>query len=161
IRLDDGRVAVCMGDATGHGAASAMMMAMTQSHLHAELRRDADPAAAVSTVNRYMSERSAGGRVGSLWVGGVGAEGGGRDVGAGGAGQGQWVGGGRGEPVRKVQSEEPRGTGIPVGIDASHEYRTSRLQLTPGDRLVVYSDGLVEQRDARGEQFGAERFGSA
>jgi sigma-B regulation protein RsbU (phosphoserine phosphatase) len=151
IRLDDGRVAVCMGDATGHGAASAMMMALTQSHLHAELRRDGDPAAAVSAVNRYMSQRSAGGRFVSLWIGVFDRDGSVRYVDA---GHGHWLVGGRAEPLRRVQSA----SGIPVGIDADHPYQNSRVLLSPGDRLVVYSDGLVEQRDQHGHPFGNERL---
>lgn len=154
IRLDDGRVAVCMGDATGHGAASAMMMALAQSHLHAELRRDGDPAVAATAVNRYLSQRSAGGRFVSLWIGVFDRDGSVRYVDA---GHGHWVVGGRAEPLRRVQSP----SGIPVGIDADHVYRNSRLLLSPGDRLVVYSDGLVEQRSQRGEPFGQARLVAA
>lgn len=151
INISPGRVAICMGDAAGHGAASAMMMAMTQSHLYAELRRDADPAAAVQAVNRYMSGRSAAGRFVSLWVGVFEADGTVRYVDA---GHGHWLVGAAGQPVRKVQSA----TGIPVGIDAEYAYEACRLQLAPGDRVVVYSDGLIEQRDAHSEQFGVDRF---
>src|SRR5262249_4009123 len=69
IGLPGGRVAVCLGDVAGHGVGSALLMAMTQSHLHAELRRSEDPAEALSGVNRYLCERVGGGWFVSLWVG--------------------------------------------------------------------------------------------
>lgn len=42
------------------------------------------------------------------------------------------------------------GLGLPVVV--------SREQLEPGDRLLLYTDGIVDARDAAGRRFGRERF---
>ncbi|MFI9345235.1 PP2C family protein-serine/threonine phosphatase [Streptomyces sp. NPDC052773] len=46
----------------------------------------------------------------------------------------------------------PMGTGLGLPI------AVSRRQLQPGDRLLLYTDGVVEARDADGREFGRDRF---
>jgi sigma-B regulation protein RsbU (phosphoserine phosphatase) len=48
--------------------------------------------------------------------------------------------------------------GLPLGIQAEAEYRPGTLTLDPGDRLMVYTDGVVEARNAREEEFGLARL---
>lgn len=46
----------------------------------------------------------------------------------------------------------PMGTGFELPVTVCRE------QLQPGDRLVLYTDGVVEARDAAGDEFGKDRF---
>lgn len=46
----------------------------------------------------------------------------------------------------------------PMGADLHLPMTECGEQLEPGDRLVLYTDGVVEARDALGRQFGRERF---
>jgi sigma-B regulation protein RsbU (phosphoserine phosphatase) len=48
--------------------------------------------------------------------------------------------------------------GSPVGMWPEMEYETVSATLRPGDRLVLYSDGVVECANPSGEQFGEERL---
>jgi len=41
---------------------------------------------------------------------------------------------------------------------AEADYDTTALHLAPGDRLTLYTDGLLEARNAAGELFGFERI---
>jgi sigma-B regulation protein RsbU (phosphoserine phosphatase) len=51
-------------------------------------------------------------------------------------------------------------TGFPLGLGFDKEpYDEMSLQLSPGDLLVFYSDGIVETMRADGTEFGTERFG--
>src|SRR5262249_43073927 len=48
-------------------------------------------------------------------------------------------------------------TGLPIGVETGH-YQEQVVQLQPTDRLVLYSDGVTETRNADGEHFGIQRF---
>ncbi|MCB9850812.1 MAG: serine/threonine-protein phosphatase [Phycisphaerales bacterium] len=44
--------------------------------------------------------------------------------------------------------------GLPLGVVDDAEYATARVATQPGDVLAVYTDGVIEVFDARGEQLG-------
>jgi sigma-B regulation protein RsbU (phosphoserine phosphatase) len=46
----------------------------------------------------------------------------------------------------------------PIGFHETPHYSEQRLRLAPGDRVYLYSDGIVEALDGSGQQFGNERF---
>jgi len=48
--------------------------------------------------------------------------------------------------------------GVPVGVLAEPAYTARLLDLRAGARLVLYSDGVTDCRDAAGEAFGPERL---
>jgi serine phosphatase RsbU (regulator of sigma subunit) len=52
-------------------------------------------------------------------------------------------------------------TGFPIGMLDEVEYEESAIDLQPGDRLYLYSDGLTEEVNADVEEFGNERLLSA
>jgi sigma-B regulation protein RsbU (phosphoserine phosphatase) len=53
----------------------------------------------------------------------------------------------------------PDAGGFPIAILDGAEYEDALVQLQPGDRLYLYSDGVIEQTDGGGdEQFGAVRL---
>jgi sigma-B regulation protein RsbU (phosphoserine phosphatase) len=145
LPLDDGRVAFVLGDVSGHGAGSAMLMATTQSHLHAELRDGQGPAAAVTAVNEYLSARTLGGRFVSLWVGLFARDGTVEYVDA---GHGYWMHLPSGEGAHEAEM------GIPVGIDGGRRYESRTIRLSPGERVLAFSDGMIEQRRPGGLEFG-------
>ncbi|WP_445281874.1 PP2C family protein-serine/threonine phosphatase [Streptomyces sp. DSM 118148] len=46
----------------------------------------------------------------------------------------------------------PMGVALGLPVTVSHD------QMHPGDRLVLYTDGIIEARDTHGREFGLERF---
>ncbi|MDX2029931.1 MAG: SpoIIE family protein phosphatase [Blastocatellia bacterium] len=61
---------------------------------------------------------------------------------------------------RDARIEKLECGGTVLGLFADAEYESDQLRLEPGDILLAYTDGVVESRNRRGEEFGEERLGS-
>jgi len=48
--------------------------------------------------------------------------------------------------------------GVPVGLVEGHQYQSRAIRLEPGDRLLIYSDGLTEASNQAGEMLGMDRL---
>lgn len=151
FELDEQRVGICFGDVTGQGATAAILMAAILSHLRAALARYGEPAQATCDVNRYIADSSPAHMFASLWVGVF-------DRGDGvlkyvDAGHGHWF-------IRRsgqAAQHAPKPGGLLVGIDGDYAYETAEFRFEPGDRIVLYSDGVIEQMSPDGEAFETER----
>jgi serine phosphatase RsbU (regulator of sigma subunit) len=51
--------------------------------------------------------------------------------------------------------------GFMLGIMPDEQYREKTVQLEPGDRLCLYTDGLIEARNEMGEGYGTDRLQGA
>jgi len=60
-----------------------------------------------------------------------------------------------GEQITPIDS-----TGLPIGMFGRESYSTSRVTLTKGDRLLIYTDGLSEARDTSNTEYGDQRLES-
>src|SRR5580765_4359708 len=49
-------------------------------------------------------------------------------------------------------------TGLPMGVFCSESFSVSRVQMSKGDTLFLYTDGLSESLDGAGNEYGAERL---
>jgi sigma-B regulation protein RsbU (phosphoserine phosphatase) len=49
-------------------------------------------------------------------------------------------------------------TGLPVGVFCSESFSVNRVQMSKGDTLFLYTDGLSESLDGAGNEYGAERL---
>ena len=56
----------------------------------------------------------------------------------------------------EVECLEP--TSFPIGLFPDFEFPQQECQLLPGDKLVIYSDGVSEAENFSAEQFGEERL---
>lgn len=155
IEIDADRAAVVIGDVVGHGFGPAVLMAAAQSHLNTLLRSEPDPAAAVASLNRDLAKRDGAGRFITLWVGIFDRV----------SGMLTAVDAGHGYTLRMTVGGTPTplriGAGIPVGVDADHVYRAETIPLGEGDRVLLFSDGLVEERGKDGQPFGVEGVAAA
>lgn len=53
---------------------------------------------------------------------------------------------------------ETKGDTFPLGILDEADYQETRLKLSPGDRVIFYTDGIVEAMNSRNEMFGFDRL---
>jgi len=150
VDLGGGRVAIFLGDVAGKGIGAAILMATAQTHLNASLKVHNDAAKAVTEVNAYISQHSAANKFISLWLGIFDSND--RSVSFVDAGHGHWLCITPGKAVHRIESAG----GIPLGIDKDFEYTAERLEITPESRVILFSDGVVEQPGPEG-LYGLQR----
>jgi serine phosphatase RsbU (regulator of sigma subunit) len=56
------------------------------------------------------------------------------------------------------ETAELEATGVPVGLLEGSKYELAGRQLSPGEKIVIYTDGVTEAQDARGAFFGRKRL---
>lgn len=146
----DGRLGMLVGDASGKGVAAALMMASVQASLRtASVFTGEDLAALLRVVNAQACASSLADRYATLFYGVLDRA----------ARTLRYVNAGHNPPAvlhrdGSVDWLEP--TGAPVGLfpDAILQEREVRLQ--PGDRVLAYTDGVVEAASPSGEEWGVE-----
>ena len=55
-------------------------------------------------------------------------------------------------------TEERDTSNLQLGVMAAAVYEQDQISLTPGDRVVIFTDGLLEAKDRHGEPFGVRRL---
>jgi len=139
IVLSDTKLAVALGDVTGHGIAASVLMTAAQGFLHAALQEHADAARAVADLNRFVNPRRSDDKFVTAWVAVFDSE----------AQTISYVDAGHGYALMLDPGGGTtmlaEGDGLPIGLFAEAEYKSVTKPLAPGGRAVVISDGLVEQ----------------
>jgi sigma-B regulation protein RsbU (phosphoserine phosphatase) len=126
-------------------------MTAVLSSLRAALARYGDPSRAIKDVNRYIAERSPDHMFVSLWVGVFDSA---KSIlSYVDAGHGHWFT--KHGADAPVEAEKPGG--LLVGIDPDYPYEALSTTLRPRDRLIIYSDGIIEQTNPAGEAFEKSR----
>ena len=149
LPLGGGYVGLVIADVSGHGVGSAMMMTSFRMALLTELSREFSPARALRRVNNLLYRDCD--RAG-MFVSAVLA------VYEPLTGNLQYANAGHNPPrMRKRARREVMrlpATGVPIGMFEDMAYEESSVILEPGDALVLYTDGLVENRNAAGISLG-------
>lgn len=153
VVLPDGSLALLFGDASGHGMAAGLVMAVAHAGFRTQLDVDPSPRVMMQALNRILC--ATGGTrsfFSALYV--LARP------------DGSFSATVAGHPppaiiTRDGVIRERLGVGsYPLGIRATLEWEPIEGTLTPGETLLLYSDGLYETRDDRGNAFGEERIES-
>jgi hypothetical protein len=149
--LGPGRLALVVGDVTGHGVASGLVLSGVRSSLNL-LRDDmATPSAVLDRVNLMLKRTSAPRMHMTLAVAVL--ERAGRTAVVSTAGHPPLLARRADGGVIEVGSGS-----FPLGAMERARYGEDRIALATGDVLLLYSDGLVETIGSGGDQFGWERL---
>ncbi|MGY1662265.1 SpoIIE family protein phosphatase [Geodermatophilus sp. SYSU D00705] len=139
VPLPSGRVSVVIGDVAGHGLAAAAITAQLRHALRAHLLRDAGPGAALSGLGALVAALLPG-ELATAVVAEVDPATGAVAVASAGH-----------LPVLHAAAGGATlvtaGRGPALGLLDRADYPEARLQLDAEDRLLLFSDGLVERRD--------------
>ena len=157
VQLRDGRWLLLIADASGHGPAAAVVMAMLHAILHATSHSTPSPAALMQHLNRQLCAK----RIESSFVTAFLAF---YDPAAPSL---TYTRAGHPPPLLRHADPADRFTqlsnagGIPLGIDPDFDYLEQTLPLSPGDTLVLYTDGISEAVSPSREMFDIPGIQSA
>ena len=150
LSLDDGRLAVVLGDVTGKGIAAAADMAMAKYAFRALARLYPEPPEFLRRVNEIVNEEVALGKFVTMAYALVDA------------GAGRVACASAGHPPARVvhpdgRVDEVAARGLALGIERAQEYAEEVLALEPGATVVLHTDGVLEAR-RDGELYGDARL---
>ena len=147
VPMPDGRLAVFFGDASGHGMAAGLVMAVAHAAFRTQIDVDPSPSAVLGSLNRILC-RTGGPRSFFTCCYVLLSP------------DGEYVAMMAGHPpMLKIgldgRVKERIGWGsYPLGIKGNLAYRELRGCIEPGERLLLHSDGLTEARNANDHEFG-------
>ncbi len=152
LALEDGRLAVAVGDVAGHGVSSGLVMSMTRSALAVQVTFDPEVEAVFATLNRMVFQSARKRLLATLCYALI-------------------------DPARREMSYASAGHLFPYRIDGAGgvkalesisyplgvrdriEVRERSARLESGDLLFLFSDGVVEARPANSDElFGFDRL---
>ncbi|MBA3717882.1 MAG: SpoIIE family protein phosphatase, partial [Actinobacteria bacterium] len=150
LALPDGRLAVVLGDVTGHGIEAAADMAMAKFVFRSLAREHPEPDDFLASANEVVTSEIGFGKFITLVYVLVDADAG--EVACANAGH---------PPPRLVGRDgtiaDFPSRGLALGIDPGQTYEEVRVPFEVGAALVLYTDGIVEQRRDK-EMYGTERL---
>jgi sigma-B regulation protein RsbU (phosphoserine phosphatase) len=150
FNLADGRLGFAVGDVSGKGVPAALMAAKIQGILSAQSFVDLPLPEVIAKVNGILTERRIEYTFATFFFGIL--DGGGNCT---------YTNAGHIPPIvvkpDGSMSEMAEG-GTVLGLFADEKYESATTQVTPGDHVILFTDGVLEARNPAGEQYGKQRI---
>lgn len=150
--LPDGRLALTVGDASGHGMAAGLVMAIANATLETAMDLDPSPERVLALLNRTLCRTGTNRTFMSVFYAVLTPE----------TGELEYVCAGHPFPVlRRADGtlEELGCGGFPLGLRDPLPVTRQTVTIQPGDLMLLYTDGLAEAIDVSvKEAFGYERI---
>ena len=147
--LPDGRIALLIADVAGKGLGAALLTTMLRGALSG-MTLGVDPVKVFNHLNQFLCQRAAVGSCATMFFGLLGLD-----------GALEFLRAGHPSPLLLRQGEvsELYSTGsLPMGLFEKEIFTSSRIQLEPGDTLLLYTDGVTEAEDNDRNLFQDERL---
>jgi steroid delta-isomerase-like uncharacterized protein len=153
FELEDGRVGVVVGDATGKGVPAALVVTATYSMLRAVAQAlgSFSPGEVLAQVNETLLARIPSNMFVTCFYAILDPK----------SATLSYANAGHDLPYlrrRGGDAEELRARGMPLGLMSRMSYEEGEASLREEDSVLFYSDGLVEAHDPKGEMFGFPRL---
>jgi sigma-B regulation protein RsbU (phosphoserine phosphatase) len=145
-----GRAGLCIADVTGKGMPAALLMSNLQATVKTFATELTEPAALCDRVNRIMAANLSPGRFITLFYGRLDTS----------ARTLFYANAGHNPPLllrADGRCERLEAGGLLLGSFPDARFEQAEIPLAPGDRLLLYTDGVTEAMNAQGELYGEER----
>lgn len=149
VERNAGELAFTVADVSGKGTSAALLTAVVQGLLAGEAESADSPAQVCSRLNRSLCRRAIASKFVTVFYGQLDRD---RRL--------HYCNAGHNAPFLVTASGVVRleTGGMPVGLFNFGQFETGEVMVSPGDLLVVFSDGVTEAVDASGDEFGDERL---
>ena len=151
IPLPDGRMGIVLGDVCGVGPQAANDAALARYTLRSFVAEESDPARLMDRMNNYIEQQMSSERFVRLLFGALDPE----------RARLEYVTAGHVPPVvyraERREVEWLHEGGMALGVEADVSFKSGRIELEPGDMLVLYTDGVTEA-SRHGRPFGQGKF---
>ena len=147
--IDDRRTAVCIADVAGKGMPAALLMSSLQATIQSLSAQNLEPREMCRRLNRILCTLTPVGKFISLFYGVLDST----------ERRFTYCNAGHNAPIlirADGVSVELGADGAVLGQFPDWQYGQSQLDIRNGDRLLLFTDGLVEARDAHEEELGDE-----
>jgi phosphoserine phosphatase RsbU/P len=147
----DGRVALALGDVSGKGMPASLMMMALHARVHVLAEDPGNLGAFMTRLNKQTCLTCPRNRFITFFFCVVNAA----------TGDTVFANAGHNPPIvvrASGETELLENGGPPLGILSMAPYAEQRVNLGPGDLLVLYSDGVTEANNANYDEFGEEQF---
>ena len=150
LRLGESRLAICIADVVGKGVSAGLLMANVQATVRAFARDSESPAQMCSRVNGVLCGNIAKGKYVTFFYGILDAD---KDT-------LRYCNAGHPSPilVSSDSIQQLPAAGAVLGVFPTWKYLDSSIDLSAGDRLVLFTDGITEASGADGQEFGEENL---
>lgn len=149
--LGEDRVGLVIGDVSGKGIPSALFMAVARTVLRTSAFQGAAPDECLTAVNRVLAPQGGGQMYVTLFYGILDTV----------SGRLTWSVGGHAPPWIISASGEPRQIegqrGFMVGMFDQASFDSTETQLSPGDIVILQTDGVTDAENPSGEMLGKAR----
>ena len=149
VRIDADHIALCIADVAGKGLPAALLMSSFQAALRPLIAQRLAPRELCGRLNRILCDLTPVGKFISFFYGVLNSS----------DGQLTYCNAGHNPPLlirADGRSSELNAAGAVLGQFPNWLYEQSKLQISHGDKLVVFTDGLVEACNADEEPFGED-----
>ena len=145
----ESQLGVVVADVCGKGVSAALLASIIQGMIYSQLMQHNDLGEAVTSVNRFLCERNLGEKYATLFVARLKPTG---DL--------EFVNCGHVPPllISGTTVKEISDSNLPVGLLKEAEFTAGHIQLRPGDKLLVVTDGVTEAENASADFFGYDKL---
>jgi serine phosphatase RsbU (regulator of sigma subunit) len=149
--LSEGRLGLAVGDATGKGVPAALVMSTTCGMLRLAAQNYSSPGQMLRRVNEALFPYIPSNMFVTCFYAILDPK----------RGSLSYANAGHDIPYlrrRGGDCQELRARGMPLGLMPGMDYEQKEIVLDAGEEALLYSDGLVEAHDPKGEMFGFPRL---